>query len=125
MSAVVVVLRFLLDQSADARLVPHLRALGHDAVRVGKEFPGGLPDPQVLALAVAEHRILVTDDRDFGELVFAQRQPHTGVIYFRLGEYADLPLKIARLDHVLARYADRLDRFLVVTRTTVRVRGVI
>jgi predicted nuclease of predicted toxin-antitoxin system len=123
MSLVPVVLRFLLDQSADARLVPYLRSLGHDVIRIGKDFPPGLPDSAVLALAVAEHRILVTDDRDFGELVFAHRQPHTGVIYFRLGEYAELSLKIARLDHVLARYADRLDQFLVVSRATVRVRA--
>ena len=123
MSAVVVVLRFLLDQSADARLVPYLRALGHDAVRIGKDHPPGLPDATVLALAVAERRILITDDRDFGELVFRHRQPHTGVIYFRLGEYAEFPLKQARLDHVLSQYADQLDRFLVVSRTTVRVRA--
>ena len=123
MRSVLVVLRFLLDQSADARLIPYLRSLGHDAVRVGKDHPPGLPDATVLALAVAERRILLTDDRDFGELVFAKRQSHTGVIYFRLGEYAELPVKIARLDHVLSRYADRLDQFLVVTRTTVRVRS--
>jgi predicted nuclease of predicted toxin-antitoxin system len=123
MSSVLVVLRFLLDQSADARLIPYLRSLGHDAVRIGKDYPPGLPDTTVLALAAAEHRILITDDRDFGELVFAKRQPHTGVLYFRLGEYAELSLKIARLDYVLSHDADQFDRFLVVTRTTVRVRS--
>jgi predicted nuclease of predicted toxin-antitoxin system len=123
MSTVLVVLRFLLDQSADARLLPYLRSLGHDAVRIGKDYPPGLLDTTVLSLAVAEQRILITDDRDFGELVVTKRQPHTGVIYFRLGEYAELSLKIARLDHVLSHYADQLDQFLVVTRTTVRVRS--
>ena len=115
-------MRFLLDQSADARLIPHLSQRGHDATRIGRDHPGGLPDPQVLAIAVAERRILLTDDRDFGELVFRQGQPHAGVIYFRLGDFAELSTKIDRLDHVLTHYADQLDQFLVVTGQRVRVR---
>lgn len=63
-------MRFLLDQSSDARLVEYLRSLNHDATRVGREYPGGLTDDEVLRLAYRERRILLTDDRDFGELVF-------------------------------------------------------
>ncbi len=115
-------MRFLLDQSTDARLIPYLRSRGHDAIRIGREFPPGLPDPEVLAIAVREGRILITDDRDFGDLVFRQRQPHTGVIYLRLGEFAELPTKEACLARVLTEYIDQLDEFLVVTRSSVRVR---
>jgi predicted nuclease of predicted toxin-antitoxin system len=115
-------MRFLLDQSSDARLVPYLRRLGHDATRVGADYLSGLSDRQVLSLAQAEGRILITDDRDFGELVFRLRQPHTGVIFLRLGDYADLSTKIERVAHVLTHYPDQCDHFLVVTRTSVRVR---
>jgi predicted nuclease of predicted toxin-antitoxin system len=115
-------MRFLLDQSADARLVTHLRSLAHNAIRVGAEHPGGIPDRQVLSLAVAEQRILITDDRDFGELVFKEHLPHTGVIYLRLGDYAPLATKIARLDYVLTRYGDQLEQFITVTPHRVRVR---
>ena len=76
----------------------------------------------MLEIASAEGRILITDDRDFGELVFRLRRPTAGVIYLRLGEYADLPTKIERLSYVLANFADRLDQFLVVTPSRVRVR---
>jgi predicted nuclease of predicted toxin-antitoxin system len=115
-------MRFLLDQSSDARLVPYLAQLGHDATRIGRDYPPGLPDQEVLALAHREGRILITDDRDFGELVFRLHQPHAGVIYLRLGEYADLATKIDRLDYVLTHHADQSDRFLVVTGTSVRAR---
>jgi predicted nuclease of predicted toxin-antitoxin system len=115
------VLRFLLDQSADARLIAFLIALGHDAKRVGRDYPAGLPDRDVLDIAVEENRILVADDRDFGELVVRLGRPHAGVILLRLGRSADLATRIARLDHVLTNYADRLDRLLVVTRDRVRV----
>jgi predicted nuclease of predicted toxin-antitoxin system len=113
--------KFLLDQSADARLIPCLRDLGHDAIRIGREFPPGLPDAEVLQIAQNDNRVLITDDTDFGDLVVRLRQPHTGVILFRLGSAPDLTLKIERLAYVLANYRDCLDQFLVVTKRRVRV----
>src|SRR5688500_13202244 len=115
-------MRCVLDQSTDARLITHLVQNGHDATRVAKDYPHGLPDTEVLAIAHAEGRILITDDPDFGELVFRLGQPHAGVIFLRLGPYADLAFRIARLDLVLAHYADQLDQFIVVTPRAVRIR---
>lgn len=115
-------MRFLLDESADARLLPHLRTLGHDVTRLGTDYPAGLPDHRVLALAHTEGRILITNDTDFGELVFRHSQPHMGVILFRLGPYAPLVTQIARLDDVLERHHARLDQFLVVTPQRIRIR---
>jgi predicted nuclease of predicted toxin-antitoxin system len=70
-----------------------------------------------------ERRILITDDRDFGELISRERRPHMGVIYLRLGAYVPLNLAIERLDYVLNHHVDQLDQFLVVTRHRVRVRS--
>ena len=113
-------MNFLLDQSTDARLVSWLTQRGHNALRIGRDYPHGLPDKDVLAIAHREGRILITDDRDFGELVFRRRQPHTGVIYLRLAY--SFALTIARLEDVLTNHADRLDQFLVVTPGDVRER---
>jgi predicted nuclease of predicted toxin-antitoxin system len=115
-------MNFLLDQSTDARLLVFLAQLGHDATRIGRDHPRGLPDQAILLIAQSERRILITDDRDFGELVFRLRQPHAGVIYLRLGSDADLATRIDRLRYVLVNFADQLDQFLVVTERTVRVR---
>lgn len=114
-------MRFLVDESADARLVEALRALGHDAVFIVHSHGPGLSDTEILAIAHAEQRILITDDRDFGDLVFNQGQPHSGVLYFRLAT-TDLPTKIERLTYALANHAEQLDRFVVVTLRRVRVR---
>jgi predicted nuclease of predicted toxin-antitoxin system len=116
-------MRFLLDQSSDARLIPHLISLGHDAIRVGRDHPSGLPDVEVPRIAHEEGRILITDDRDFGELVFRQRRAHAGVIYLRLGAYVPLATAIERLDYVLNHHAEQLDQFLVVSPHQVRVRA--
>ena len=114
-------MRFLLDESADERLIGYLEQIGHDVTAIGRDHPPSLDDASVLAIAHREGRILITGDRDFGELVFVHLQPHAGVIYLRIAD--DLfPIKLARLHHVLANHADDLERFIVVTERTVRVR---
>src|SRR3954453_1659012 len=110
------------SENVDARLKTHLTQLRHDVARVGSDYPRGLPDREVLSTAQAEGRVLITNDRDFGELVFRLRQPHQGIILLRLGDYASLAIKIQRLDDVLARYGDRLDHFIVVTLRSIRAR---
>jgi len=67
-----------------------------------------------LVSSTREQRILITNDRDFGELVVKQRQPHTGVILFRLSTN-QFTAKLARLTEVLNRYPTVLTDFLVIT----------
>ncbi|MCC6174964.1 MAG: DUF5615 family PIN-like protein [Chloroflexi bacterium] len=114
-------MRFLVDASSDARLVDHLRSLGHDVTRIGTDYPARLRDVDVLETAHREQRILITDDRDFGELIFRQHHPHVGVIYLRL-ETTVFAVRRDRVDRVLASHAGQLDHFLVVTERNVRVR---
>jgi predicted nuclease of predicted toxin-antitoxin system len=115
-------MKFLLDESADARLLPYLQSQGHDVTRIAADYPAGLPDQDVLAIAHAEGRILVANDRDFGELVFRRRRPHAGVILFRLGDYAPLATKIQFLAQVLGAHADQLDQFIAISPRGIRVR---
>jgi predicted nuclease of predicted toxin-antitoxin system len=114
-------MKFLLDESVDTRLADFLANTGHDVTSVARHYQPSLPDQQVLAIAYAQQRILITDDRDFGDLVFRQGQPHRGVIYFRLSTRG-LALKVARLAYVLTHHANQLDRFLVVGNERVRSR---
>lgn len=116
-------MRFLLDQCVDARLLSYFSELGHNVTRVARDYPKGLPDPNILAAAYREKRTVVTHDRDFGELVFVENQPHAGVIYLRLGSSPSLETTIARLDEVLANHAHELDRFIVVTPHLIRTRS--
>jgi predicted nuclease of predicted toxin-antitoxin system len=117
-------MKFLFDQSADFRLIPHLRQLGHDVQAISRNYPAGLADADVLAIARAERRVLVVADRDFGELIFHQGLVHAGVIFFRLPG-APLHTKIEHLNTVLQEHAEALERgaFLVVTPGQIRVAG--
>jgi predicted nuclease of predicted toxin-antitoxin system len=114
--------RFLLDQHIDARILLYLSEQGHDVTRVARHYPAGLPDREILATAYRERRILVTQDRDFGELVFVHLLPHAGVILLRLGPLVPLTTVITRLDHLLSQHTHELDQFVVVTHNLVLVR---
>ncbi len=115
-------MKFLLDESAEFRIGAFLKAAGHDVTAIAYEHPNALPDDEVLRIATSEQRILITNDRDFGELIFRHHLPHAGVIYFRLGLAATADQKIARLRTLLLTHEDRLDQFIVVTSRTVRAR---
>jgi predicted nuclease of predicted toxin-antitoxin system len=74
-------MKFLLDQSAERRIAPFLRNLGHDVKVVAVDFPPGILDHEVLTHAYEEQRVVITNDKgDFGELIFKDFHPHAGVI---------------------------------------------
>lgn len=71
------------DENVPGRTIRYLRDRGIDVLAVAETSPG-LPDAQVLARAQAEARVLVTFDRDYGELIFKRgHRPPPSVIYLR------------------------------------------
>ncbi|HLF76057.1 MAG TPA: DUF5615 family PIN-like protein [Dehalococcoidia bacterium] len=111
-----------MDESVDARLRGLLNALGYDTNSISIEHPSSISDREVLAIAVDGNRILVTNDRDFGDLIIKAGLPHRGVIYLRLrNRHPDHAAR--RLQDVVSRFSDRLDEFIVVTDYMVRPRG--
>lgn len=75
-------MRFLADESCDFAAVKALRAAGHNVVAVA-EIARGAEDSAVVELARSEGRILLTEDKDFGQLVFAAAHRTAGVILLR------------------------------------------
>jgi predicted nuclease of predicted toxin-antitoxin system len=85
-------LKFLLDANVGSTIAQALLAAGHDVVRTALAFADA-SDALILATAVAEQRILITGDRDFGGLVFqhgAEQPPAIIYIRFEPDEVADV-----------------------------------
>jgi len=76
-------MNLLADESVDRFIVERLRREGHRVSYVAELGPG-MPDEAVLHLANQETALLLTADRDFGEMVFRQRLHTHGVVLIRL-----------------------------------------
>src|SRR4051794_19477452 len=111
---------FIVDESTGVYIASWLRSEGHDAISIREILPG-LPDEQILNLAVRTDRIVITNDKDFGDLVFRERRPHRGVIQLRLPDNLRAT-KVAALARLLADPPDDLSScFVVLTERTIRV----
>ncbi len=76
-------MKFLANENFPFDAVQSLRKQGHNVVWIRTESPG-ISDPEVLSRAQIENRILLTFDKDFGELAFRSKLPATtGIILFR------------------------------------------
>lgn len=72
-------MNFMADECCDQPLVEGLRADGHDVVYI-REVMAGAEDAAVLQMAAEQERILLTEDKDFGELVVRLRLPAFGIV---------------------------------------------
>lgn len=80
-------MRFLADESCDFGIVRALRAAGHDVAAVVEACPGAA-DEQVIELALRDSRVLLTEDKDFGQLVYSAARRVSGVILVRYAAFA-------------------------------------
>jgi predicted nuclease of predicted toxin-antitoxin system len=71
------------DENVDKEIVERLRAHGHDVVSIADEDPG-IDDQTVLDRSLRVDGVLLTADKDFGDLVFRQRLLHSGILLIRL-----------------------------------------
>jgi predicted nuclease of predicted toxin-antitoxin system len=71
------------DESVDANITALLRAEGHSVWSVSEETPS-VSDTVVLAAAFEKSLLLLTEDKDFGELAIRLKRPHCGVLLIRL-----------------------------------------
>ena len=112
-------MRFLVDESTGPAVAEWLREKGHEVFSVFNEARG-MQDVDIIQKAFTDNWILVTNDKDFGEKVYRERQPHRGVVLLRLeDERAFVKIEIMR--RLLESYADNLPgNFVVVTESSVR-----
>ena len=114
-------MKVLIDVSAGEAIAAALRNLGQDVASVRDRDPA-LDDVDILAWAVHETRIVVTMDKDFGELVFRTGQQHTGVLLLRLEGARNLE-KVRVVTEIFTHYADQLPgKFAVYQDGRLRIR---
>jgi predicted nuclease of predicted toxin-antitoxin system len=113
-------MKFLVDECVDHRVVDWLRNQSHDVASI-IEVSSGISDNQVLDKAFSENRILVTMDKDFGDIVFRGNQDHSGIILLRASSW-EIEGVTALLNNVLVQHSHELDNnFIVATEQSIRI----
>lgn len=114
-------MNLLADEGVERQIVERLRQDGH-AVAYIAELEPGIDDDVILGRANAAQALLITADKDFGELVFRQRLIHAGVILVRLaGLLPDMKARVVA-EVMRSRGAELLDSFSVISPGNVRIR---
>ena len=114
-------MRFLLDVCAASRSMQEALAnQGHDVLSAMDRYSRAT-DEELLAVAMEEGRILVTEDKDFGELVFVRRLPHPCIVRFVEMTVAE---KVAAMMELIEQHPNLMDEgnLIVVTRSRFRIR---
>jgi len=112
-------MRFLVDECTGPKVAARLREQGHEVFSVFDDAKG-ISDDELLAKAFSQVSIVITNDKDFGEMIFRERREHHGVIFLRLNDER-AENKISVLRHLLDSYKEKLPgRFVTVAETKVR-----
>ncbi len=113
-------MRILANENVAGDVVDLLRGRGHDVVWIRVEAPGS-SDETILSLAVGEQRLLVTFDKDFGELVFKGGcKASCGVVLFRIEAFSSAALASKVADALESR-TDWAGHFSVVDEQQIRI----
>jgi predicted nuclease of predicted toxin-antitoxin system len=112
-------MKFLLDVCVSSRSLQDLLiGRGHDVLSAVAVDPRA-SDERLLALALQDERVLVTEDKDFGELVFVRRLPHGPIV--RLVELT-VDQQVGGMAELLDRHAAELTGPVMITITRARIR---
>ena len=116
-------MKFLADEGVDSSIVKCLRKTGHDVIFVVERTLRTMEDDLLLQIAESENRIIITRDKDFGELVFRLKKTHTGVLLIRLEGY-NTEERGRIVCMLINKYNDQLKgAFSVIQRGIIRIRN--
>ena len=115
--------KFLVDESSGRGLCAFLLIKGFDA-NFAFDVKPGASDEEILKFAENENRVLITNDKDFGQLVFRLLRPTSGVILLRLRDESQKNKQKCIL-HLLNNFYEKIEsRFVVVTEGKIRIREI-
>lgn len=114
-------MNLLADESVDYNIINSLRKAGYSIVSVLEDCPGS-PDEFVLEKATKTRSILLTEDKDFGELVYRLKKASHGIILLRLAGTPSI-IKIEIVISCLNKHSQQLNEaFTVITNKSIRIR---
>jgi predicted nuclease of predicted toxin-antitoxin system len=116
-------LKFLIDVGVGKKVELFLKEQGHD-IKTVRTIDPQMPDEEIIRLASSEDRMIITMDKDFGELVYHSKMNHRGVLLLRL-EDATGDEKQEVVANILAEYsAEIVNCFCVFQNDRLRIKKI-
>lgn len=116
-------LKFLIDVGVGKKVELFLKEQGHD-IKTVRTIDPQMPDEEIIRLASSEDRMIITMDKDFGELVYHSKMNHRGVLLLRLEE-ATGDEKQEVVANILAEYsAEIVNCFCVFQNDRLRIKKI-
>jgi predicted nuclease of predicted toxin-antitoxin system len=114
-------MNLMADEGVDKPIIDALRKAGFDVVYI-LESHQGADDDNILELANKQQRVLLTQDKDFGELVFRLKSTHYGVVLIRLNGYSALDKAKIVTNLFIIHQIELLNAFTVIQPNAIRIR---
>ncbi len=116
-------MKFLVDESTGIQVARFLKRLRYDVIYPSEEYRR-LSDLEILKIARKEERIIITNDKDFGDYIFYQKLNTYGIILLRLqDESVENKLKVLKL--LLKNFARKLKgNLIILTEEKIRIRKI-
>lgn len=107
------------DESVDFRIIAELRKIGLEVYSISEENPS-IKDNLVLKIAYEKGALLLTEDKDFGELVFRLQFQHKGVLLIRVSK---IPGSISLVSDAISKYyIEMIGKFSVIDDKKLRIK---
>jgi predicted nuclease of predicted toxin-antitoxin system len=114
-------LKFLVDVGVGRTVEEFLLEKGYDTKTV-RSLDQRMPDQEIIRLATSERRMVITMDKDFGELVYHSGLDHCGILLLRLEDATGVE-KRRVISRILAKYSDKMENnFCVYQNNKFRIR---
>jgi predicted nuclease of predicted toxin-antitoxin system len=113
-------IKFLADVNVEKPIVDYLSKQGYD-IKWVPDYDCQIDDEDLLRMANEERRILITNDKDFGDLIFLQKKLSVGTILFRVKDQKSQG-KIKLMKKLLMGHRDKLlNHYVVITKLKIRI----
>jgi predicted nuclease of predicted toxin-antitoxin system len=116
-------MNFVADEGVERQIVDRLRRDGHNVLYIADSAPGD-QDEKVLQHAANQQAVLITSDKDFGELVFRLRRASSGVMLLRLAGLSNEDKAEVVSATVAALFQELQRAFAVIEPESIRIRRI-
>ncbi len=116
-------LKILVDENISSKIIQYLKDKGFIVISIEKEYRG-ISDKEVLEVAKKENAIILTEDSDFGEWIFAHKEKCTGVVFLRYKHHELLEI-MDSINKILTEHKETFyGKFVVITKNKIRIRDI-